>query len=626
MIGPEIISPAAIRSPRGAIAAVLVWGLLPGLFGCGHQDRLDPVNPPPPSPMQFTSWGTLVDILPPVFWGYRPTGLAGWSRDDILLGMGDGVILRKTGDFYRRQDLPLEKYVVNLQCNPDGTAWCLDSEGGVWLLDGGQWQLEQDLPEGEGYEGLQADGLDRLWVYGRQGMLWRRTGEEWFQYELPDTLNIDDAWLEPDGSPVLVTEQLDVIRVQGDSWEVTTLTWPAPGSQRKIIEGDGAGRLAIAEAGASFFWLYEDSVWTEVEDVLLERPRLTDVFWLDDDLYGVLYENTAVARWDGEQWVDEQDFPGVVGYQEAISSPVGSGRVIGMGSGLALGFYPGPPQVLAEKVANIQCVALAGDTPLIGFYSGETMRKEASGWRLEPRALPLEESLRGIIPDRDGGFVLLGSHSIVRVPASGPPETLAELQYPDFYPQDDGTVLVGHEEELYELVDGRLNYLMPFSYRSDPTSMKRDRQGRVVVLDSWRVSFVENGTASTWWTLAGWEPRGLIVDPLRGVGVYGHDRALIESAAGFADVSPWTTGVVTWKPLGLDDVCVDGQGGWLATIPSGDRILRYDGEEWFWLDHTFPGVADVSDRGIQIQPAGDGSFLLFSRSLLMRLVPEGGLP
>jgi hypothetical protein len=623
-------SPRLSIESRFCLALFLTVLLTLVLSGCGKQDRLDPGSPEPPDSLPLISWGTFQDELPPIFWNSRPTAVAGWSGDDFLLGMGNGVILRKTGDLYRRVDLPQQNYVVHLHCRSDGTAWCLDSGGGFWLLDGDRWNLVRDLPGVGGYTGFQVDSQDRMWVYGGLGVLWRRTAGDWMQFDLPDTLNFCDGWIGPDDAAVLVSEDLDVLRMQGESWEVETLTWPDPSYARKMIEGDGAGRLAVAGEAGNFLWLYDGSTWTRFqEDAAEDEFQLADVFWLDGELYGLLFHDGQAARWDGGNWIEKQDLPGAAYWDYMLSSPIGEGRLIGLERGAAVEFYPGHLRQVSGRLDRISAVAQGSGGLFVAYYSGEYMRKLGDSWQLAPRVLDSDDPVRrhGLVVDSEGGLTLIGNGSVVRVVGDGAPEELTEMNsISEVYPQDNGSAIFTHGEDVYEIAEGKVTWLASLYDLSSMRQIARDRNDGLYVLQPWRLLVCKNGAQETLMTFTDWYAWRFVLDSQLGMGIYGNDRVLLESGDDFVDVSPWAMEGANWERLVLYDICPDGQSGWLGACATTGEILHFDGEDWARLDHTFPEVADVADDGLQIVSAGDGSFLIFNESMVQRLTPEGGMP
>ncbi len=598
-------------------------GLL-ALVGCGRQDRLEPVGLESPGEMESTSWGALEDLESPLFWQYRPTAIGAWSKENFVIGMNDGVIIQVTGNEYRRLVLPETEYVYGLVCEPGGGLVVLDGDGRIWNRVADEWIEEENLP-GVNYRGMERDALGALWAWSLDGWVYRRDESSTRLVDIADTLDIDDGWFDEAGVGWFVTEDLDVIRVAGDQISVQTLTYPAPNDARKVIAGGPQGELAVCAAGGEGFWYFDGAVWSHPQMPPDPNPSVTDIFWLGEDLHAVLYTEGATARWDGGAWVDVQQLPWPLNRRNyGISAATGGGRLLGLTAGIVVDYYPGPPELRSPPLYPIVAVDLYNDHVVAGCRDGAIFSRQGPYWRLETAVHPdtvrvLDDGLLAT----EFGLVQFGNESIARWSEGQPPVLLDGHGVRNIHRQSDGTVLFTDADHLFRH-DGQVAVpLASFQRIRFPDVVSVTGTDSFRVLDGQVLYSLDSGHEDVAYLMSGWYPSCLLYDASRGLVIAGDGRILLQTESGVEDCSAWRETITGWRRLGITDLCLDGQGGWLAATSDLGALLRREDADWSRLEIAFPYSAEAVGSRLRIQPARDGTFLVFNSRMVARLIPEG---
>lgn len=615
---------------RFALAVALCLLASIGAGGCGRQDRLEPTALEYPDETPLVDWGVLEDPQAILYGTWVPKAVSAWSTDDVLLGLWPGVIVRITGDTYRRLDLPGHQRIRGLVCNDDGSAWCLDYLGGVWLLENDGWTRRAELA-GDDFRGLARDANGRLWAFGDEGVLWCGTTEGWQRKALPDSLDLHDLWADPSGDVYLVSSSLALVHVTDTGWEITTLEYPAPDDHAKRIEGDGNGQLVVGAVDRAYVWLYDGAEWVKWPGGSSSADLITDLFWSGADLCGVLSNQTRIGRWNGDGWDDGAHLSETQRGDAGLSCPVGTDRILAFESGsvTALGemtatlFSPG----LGRLIGAVQLDGVL----YAGYARGNLLVQDGEVWRSGPQILGEGESLISVWPDSRGEALLAVGTEGIREWRDGVVREIYEFEHSSWSEvlgQDDGSLLfydrLDSDYRFYTIRDGVLTATGLRCSSSDMRDACLGSEGRILALESWRLREVTGTGSRTLLTLGGWWARGILLDPDRGAVLYGDDKVLLEDGDAFVDVSPWDSGGgAPWRRVRLVDLVHDGRNDWLGVSDVTARLYRYDGTAWSKLNLLLPESGRVEFIGAQIRPAGDGTFLLFNSIMLQRFIPPG---
>lgn len=601
--------------------------------GCGRQDRLVPVSPAQPQPLESIPWGTLVDEQAICLDSGAPDAIAAWSLDDFCFGSEDGMVIRIQGDEFRRIRIPEEDEVRALYCWPDGVLEAVDRRGRVWFRENQEWTQRQDLDRDD-CRGVCPDDAGGLWLYGSDGMLVHQTGESWTDHSLPDTLHVTDAWVAPDDAVWLVTNRWQVIRWKDGDWSIESLSDDPPYYGTLMIAGfdDGTddGRIAVGIKGDYELWFRDEGVWTAAQ---FENPfdnKLRDLYWQEGELYSLHSNSRMLARWDGAAWVHLVDLPDEIGtFEPTRACSAGGVRLIAYEAGRTVVATPSSLDVVSPPLGDIWGVVEADGVLHVAYREGTHLVRRDDHWQLQEPFAVGDGSLiyDGLGTDSSGGLVAVGSHGISLLQEGLEPTWLATGIYVGrlFRFGDHESVLLYGSDELMRL-DGADLEQVGVLKTSSPSALCEDGSGGFYLLQDHLLKRLHGDEEETVRILSGWDPAALLFDPARGAVVAGNEKVLLHGPDGFRDVSPWAQTISGTIHVDVWDLCRDGQGGWLALSNGHDAILRFDGEAWSETGLTLSQIGAQNSWRLTIRRVDAGGCLIFSDSQVAHLVPGSEEP
>lgn len=603
---------------------LLLSAVLLVLSGCGRQDRLVPVAPAQPAPLESKPWGMLVDEEAAFLSGGTPHSVAGWSATDYCLGSGDGMVVRIQGDQFRRIRIPGGENVKALHCWPDGTLEAVDWYGRVWLRADEEWSMIHDLAR-TGCRGVCPDRAGGLWIYGNDGMLVHQSGGAWTDHALPDSLDLGGAWVAPDETVWLVTGRYQVVRLQGDDWTLETLPDSPTYYSTLMIDGSDDGRIAVGIYGSSELWIREEGAWTMAE---FEDPAdnyLRDLYWQDGELYGVHSYSRMLARWDGAAWVRLVDLPEEIPtYASCRSCALDGGRLLAYDYGQVVHATPSSLEVISPRLGDIAGAAeLDGELHVV-YATGTHLVRRSDHWQVQ-EPFPVEGGsliFDGLGTDSSGGLVAVGNRVISRLQPGQEPTTIATEMYVNrlYRTGEQEALLLYGSDEIMRLEGDSLEQVGTL-VGSSPSDLCEDGSGGFYVLDDYLLTQLQGDEERTVQVLSGWQPEALLYDPARGVVLAGDDKVLLLDQDGIHDVTPWVLTISGLHAAEVLDLCLDAEGQWLALSEESDAILRFDGQAWSDTEMDLSAIDALGNWRLTIRPSGSGDYLLFSDELVARLIP-----
>lgn len=620
-----------IRNDRGFLAPALVGVLLGGLLlaaGCGRQDRLVPVAPEVSSVLDVQPWGTLIDEEAVFYPTGMPAAAAARDLDDFCLGTDGGVVVRVQGDRLARLDIPARETVCGLHYWSADVIEAVDERGVVWYHEGGAWEQRHDL-EADDCRGVCSDGAQGLWIYGDEGLLVHQTGGDWHDYSRPDSLDLIDAWVAPDGVAWFIDRTAHLVRAENGIFSQERLTGfegVVLSSYSLRIEGTPDGYLAVANIGTARFWMRTQGGWSYHEPSPGWSNRLSDLFWKDDELYGVLTDERQLVRWNGESWTVLRELPEAPGYiDNARRLRVDGRRLLVFEGGMVVDLAADPPRTLLPPLGRVVGAAVVGGELHAGLQCGGHLVRRTDHWQLST-SFPVEGGsllFEGIGAAPSDAVVAIGNRSISRIEdgqepvlIEGPSNRNSEV----YRVGPDEALLRRWNGEIWRcrgssiepagsIASGILNTLCP------------DGDGGFYALRGYRLLHAVEGEEKLIRILSGWNANTLLLDPVRGLVVAGDRRTLLQDADGFGDITPWRSAITGLLTVSIADLCLDGRGGWLALSDEIDRVLRYDGETWIDPELSLADVPLLTSSQSAVQRTVAGEFLIYSRFAIARVVP-----
>lgn len=618
------------RGSTGSRRLLLLFAVLILCTGCGRQDRLVPLAPALPHPLESVPWGTLVDeeaISPS---GSTPAAFSAWSTSDFCFGDNTGTIVRVQGDELREISIPDGKAVRALYCWPGEVVEAIDRLGAVWFRENGEWAQRQDL-ESEDCQGVCPDRSGGLWIYGNQGLLVHQSGDTWTDHALPDSLTMTDAWVAPDGVVWLVTNNFQLIRVEDGDWKIEPVPVEAQYflSGSLMIAGRDDGRLAIGIGGWDDLLFYENGVWSgpEIDNV---DYVLRDLYWQDDELYGVLNSIGILGRWNGESWIQVAELPEEIEqYDYCRSTPLEEARLIAFSGGAVVEATSSSAEMLSPPLGDIYGVAELDGELHVAYYRGTHLVRRTDHWQVQEPFGSGEGRLMydGLVSAPPAGLVAVGNRNISLVQGNQQSISLvSDIRVGEVFRSGaDEVLLLSSSDEIMRL-DGIVLQQVGTLAESNPDDLCSDGSGGHYLLDDYRLGRVRDGREQTIQLMSGWQPAALLWDPERGLAVAGDTKVQLLDQDGFRDVTPWGVTILGLYHLDVLDLCLDENGGWLALSSDVDAVLRYDGESWSDTELSLTEVGIHSNWNLRIRPTGSGDYLIYNLDQVARLVPGSEVP
>lgn len=611
----------------GSRRLLLMPMMLLVLSGCGRQDRLVPVAPGAQEEMETVEWGALEDLAPPIAWSSRSLSVSAWSADDVVFGVDNGVVVRITGDQYRRIDIPQQNRVYGLDCREDGSLIAMEQTGGFYIHDGTGWRTWVRVP-GLYYRGMEPDGEGGYWAYGGNGTLRHGDDTYWERVDLPDSLDVDDCWIAPDGTAWCVTEELDVIRAVGTDFTVETLVHPPPRNSYKFIEGSPDGRLAVGGSGETDLYLYDGQDWTRVDTGMNDPTPLSDLFWEDGVLHALTYYDSEFVTLEEGEWVGSAPMPDLLGgMQPSIASPLEGGRVYGLPRGGVVVYSDGTVSQVGARIYPLVAAAQLDDRMYVVSEQGSLLAQGDGCWEsvldgIDSGPGILQGGMIAVPPD---GLLLLGRSRSFLWREGQSLEILSEAESSrEVFRQSESEVYLRTYRMLSRLDGATEAEVHEFVGDADVVDICRGEENELWLLASTWLGRIRDEHEEIELTLEGWSPRGLMYDPQRGMAAFGNARVLLCDGDDRQDVSPWRVTAGKWSRVSVYDMCLDSEDGWIAASRDQSRLMRRIDDRWCILKLDLPISGKTFNQGVYLDPQPGGDVLVSSPTMLVRLVPGGG--
>ena len=573
----------------------LIGAVLLLAAGCGEQDRY--VLMPPEMQLAALSTEGWVEtaVIPAV-------NSNGWSAalmlddGDLLLSDYSGRVFRFRDDRFTDTGWSAGDAATGLARLSDGTVYGVSHDGAVLTYDGVDWSVETDL--GVGWIRRMVPGrMDRLLAFGSGGTIRLLEGGAWHDHDLETDAYLVDVRDDPQLGLLAVDANRRFYREDGRGWIVSDPfvedEWP---TSQAFFCGDDLGHLAVATRDGSGYWLWYDDAWHYEPLPIPEghiRDSVRDLFWRNGQLYVWRASDNGICRLDGDDWqpitAGSADW-----YGPRLAIDLDACRYFIGANGQLARFCGGAFVDLLPPIGTIRGVAAIDEDVHVLTSYGCHLRRDGGGWRLLGR--PLTEVVwqsdlsSDLLTDDRGGLVMHGQSELISW-HDGLYESVIDDHVELAISQYDGSLLVLYNGRLGRLSRGEMTWLggIAASWRS-ADDLARTADGAIWILQDNRVGQYTDGEVVPRLAAAGWEVKGLMTDPYRGLVVYGRGGVVLHDDEGFHEMTPWLGTGQPSRPVRLYTLCLDGQGRWIGWEFNSQEFLRYDGVDWL---RVLP--ANVSD-------------------------------
>ncbi len=557
------------------------------LVGCGTQDRYQVTEPAGFQPIEISEWATLTPVQ--ALWNstFSSSSLVIQDHSPVFFP-DDNLVYRATSEGF--QVMPTLPKGIGLRAaisGPEGELWVGGRNGKVLRLQDGTWQTEKIFSKS--IAGMLLDHQGRVVVYGWHGLLSTREPDgQWFQQDFPDSIHISKGWCDFGRPPVLVTTDLRLLVKNASGWQLGEPLIDEYIGYPREIQGSEDGRLVICLNSSHVFLIQQGSDWQRVET----DYGVDSLFWLDNELFGVSMVEKNLLQWDGEQW---NYFLSLEGWAERGFSvqtiPWDQNRFLSFENGMSL-VFDGSEFSLGTPALG----SCAGQVEFAGarhqaLSKGLHLMESDGIWHEVGRPLGQTAPLNSdhfLVADEHGVPTFLGQYRLVTWDGTSYQEYVQEERFRKFFQQPDGRLLLISQFKVGLWDSGEVIWLGEHGESLDQIRGVSLEPGKGVwVVANNHLKLVEPDHSSIRLTFQGWEPENAVFDPQRGLVCFGRDRLIVFNDPQVLDLTPhWPSGHEA-EVSRVFSLLPDGLGGWLAADSRADALLRFDGERWLALDHSF---------------------------------------
>lgn len=573
-----------MKSVLSALFLVFLVALMV-MAGCGSQDRYQVVGPGLAMVVEESHWADLFPVqgFGNVYGRYRAVE---WNGD-LVFGAYGSLVYRVLPEGYEPlTPLPDDFYIRGLTVGPDGNLWACDWHGHVVRYEMDEWVTEVDFDVSSYIRGIFLDHQGRVVVYGENSNLWRRDSSgNWERQVLAEPAHLCSFWCENGAPPVFVTYEQQLVEEVDGIWEISNPLVEDRYTCNSQYTASEDGRRVFRGYSSGDFLMDEGDGWN-VHSLDFSDGHM---FWYSNELYATETSNPGLWHWENGTWVLVGDL-GCNGHDAKSFSRNGQRQIL-LDDGASVLFDGQSLTDFSPKIGECRGYGMVDGLPHSITSSGMLLQLENGIW--VNRGFPLENSnfLAYGQPwtlDEGGHPVFLGQSEVSSWDGQEFHRQILDQRVEKAFIQGNGTLALVSDDQVGVLADGEVQWLENHLMSTwEIKSCILGPNGEIWILIDGRLVLVDGGNLTTVVTFQGWSPSRMILDPDRGLVIWGWSRLVVVDGATITDYTPFWRSNLELVSSEIVNLTLDGLGGWVAHDDFHRTLLHFDGQNWRGLDHNF---------------------------------------